>query len=72
MLPDCSREYLLKKNSWGSNVMMLRRSIGKFQFLLAKPNPMPVYTVNLLNAKAVGMTITFSTCKNYIDSLLKH
>ena len=30
MLPDCSREYLLKKIS-----------IGKFQFLWAKPNPMP-------------------------------
>ena len=30
MLPDCSREYLLKKIL-----------IGKFQFLWAKPNPMP-------------------------------
>ena len=45
MLPDCSREYL--KNSCGAyppSNSRLRRSIGKFQFLLTKVtkhNPMP-------------------------------
>ena len=47
MLPDCSREYLLKKILGGAcpqtplATSRLRRSIGKFQFLWAKPNPMP-------------------------------
>ena len=43
MLPDCSREYLLKKISLATPLasLRLRRSIGKFQFLWAKPNPMP-------------------------------
>ena len=47
MLPDCSREYQLKKILGGAcpqtplTSSRLRRSIGKFQFLAAKPNPMP-------------------------------
>ena len=47
MLPDCSREYQLKKILGGAcpqtplTRSRLRRSIGKFQFLAAKPNPMP-------------------------------
>ena len=42
-----SREYLLKKILGGAcpqtplATSRLRRSIGKFQFLWAKPNPMP-------------------------------
>ena len=48
MLPDCNREYLLKKSLGGAcpqtplASLRLRRSIGKFQFLWTKPNPMPV------------------------------
>ena len=47
MLPDCSREYLLKKSLGGACPQTplassrLRRSIGKSQFFWAKPNPMP-------------------------------
>ena len=47
MLPDCSREYQLKKILGGACPQTplassrLRRSIGKFQFFAAKPNPMP-------------------------------
>ena len=50
MLPDCSREYLLKKILGGACPQItlatsrLRRSIGKFQFLVPKPNPMPANT----------------------------
>ena len=39
MLPDCRREYLFKKKTLAGS--RLRRSIGKFQFLLTKHNPMP-------------------------------
>ena len=52
MLPDCSREHLLKKISLGSMppnplaISRLRRSIGKFQFLLTKHNPMPVLFIS--------------------------
>ena len=47
MLPDCSREYLLKKISWGSMPpnppsKLTAAPIGRqLQFLWAKPNPMP-------------------------------
>ena len=34
----------IKKNLTPLASSRLRRSIGKFQFLLPKPNPMPVYT----------------------------
>ena len=44
MLPDCRREYLFKKKTLAGS--RLRRSIGKFQFLLTKHNPMPEYCAN--------------------------
>ena len=45
--PRLQQRVPIKKNSWGSmppNPLAssrLRHSIGKFQFLAAKPNPMP-------------------------------
>ena len=51
MLPDCSREYQLKKILGGAcpqtplSSSRLRRSIGKIQFFAAKPNPMPVWYI---------------------------